>query len=121
MKFQPIQFSELKFNIANKTITDGNSMVMIEVSLPTLHKEMEELCNEITEDFKSTGFLRSGKVIDIRPIKGNVKEHTGDYRQDSLLILSDYCKVDPIKRIQAYQFIKWTSDFITNYKSDYKS
>ena len=112
-KFQVINFNELL------GLNDSEAIVMTEVLIPESVEEKEAMLKEINDDFKLEGFLKDGEVIDIRTIKGNVNEESGDYRIDSLLVLSSGTVVHHIKRIGTYPFIKWISDFVANCRKDY--
>jgi len=81
---------------------------------------MQELLETINEIFKTDGFINSeGSIIDIRPIKGNVREATGDYRIDSILMYGEKTNLLLKQMREKYYFIKPTQDFIVNFKSDY--
>jgi len=106
-----IRFSELE------NYNDTESFVWLGLIMPTNDAEIKSTYNEITEWLLAEGFIKNGKVIDIKQITGNVLGKKG--RIDQLVILSNGCSgLHPIKRLQT-QDMKWTSDFIVNYAKDY--
>ena len=118
--FQPIQFSEILKKI--EKYNNENSAIMTGVSLEDTAEQMQELLEIINEKFKASGFLNSeGSIADIRPIKGNVREETGDYRKDSILIFGEKTNLQS-KQMEYgsdYYFIKRTQDFVVNFRDDY--
>ena len=117
--FQPIQFSKL---LDIEKYNNENSAIMTGVSLEDTAEQMQELLDIINEKFKASGFLNSeGSIADIRPIKGNVREETGDYRKDSILIFGEKTNLQS-KQMEYgsdYYFIKRTRDFVVNFRDDY--
>jgi hypothetical protein len=56
-------------------------------------------------------------------LTGNVREHTGDYRTDLVLIFDKKSQVDvgrlAMWRLRTGGYIKWVEDFLVNYAEDY--
>ena len=104
-----IEFQDLeKYN-------DTNSFVWLGLLLPNNKKEIKALCEEITEWLLAEGFIKTGKIKNLLNIVGNVKND----RNDVLVIFNKGCGgLHPLKRL-CRDDMKWTSDFIYNYASDY--
>ena len=110
-KENTIAFAELE------NYNDSNSFVWLAMLLPTTEAEIKATCEEITEWLLEKGFISKGSVIDLKNISGNIAGAGG--RNDVLVILSKDCGgLAPLKRLQTDD-MKWTSDFIINYASDY--
>jgi len=112
------KFKNVNFHEIDEKYDDSNSLVMIGLSLPDI-SEREELMNSIDEWLKQMNLYTSGKLTDLRIIKTNVKESTGDFRQDVLLVFDGVTEFNPSVRLKLSNDIKWTSDFLNNYKDDY--
>ena len=107
MKTNPIKFSELeKFN-------DSNSAVMMATEFPEGFdfKEVDEFLSE------ELGFSKGKNLIGVHFIDGNVNGDDG--RKDWLLEFDhEEVQFNPIARLN-FPDLKWTSDFIDNYRKDY--
>jgi len=105
-----IEFKDLK------NYNDSNSVVLCGIIPDCEPADVEEF-------FHKTGFTtESKKVTELRHLSDNVKGDEG--RSDILVIMSEEGSCNPFVRIQLSQggpSIKWTSDFIDNYKQDYIS
>lgn len=107
-----ISFSELKEGINNGTYNDVNNPVW----LGLLVKE-EEL-PDMTNVFRDLGLIEQhDSVTGFRNITGNVLGDRG--RHDVMLEISGNGIINPIARLMI-EGLKWSSDFIVNYKDDYE-
>lgn len=103
-----IEFKDLK------NYNDSNSVMLL---------GMEASVEDVNNFFKEVGFFRNGKeCIELAHLSDNVKGEDGRY--DLLVITNTEGDFDPIVRLKL-NFggvpVKWTSDFIDNYKEDYIS
>ncbi|WQJ53496.1 MAG: hypothetical protein [Wendovervirus sonii] len=106
--FEPIEFSQL----AN--FTDGNSIVMLSV----LFNEQKEEIDQVDEWFHEIKLIPADShVTDLRHIVENVLGEDG--RSDYLICFSN-CVPSPLVRLKYGHDLKWTSDFMDNYREDYK-
>lgn len=65
---------------------------------------------------KNLGFLpASAKIIDMRKISGNI---LGDDGRTDVLFITEPTAFQPLARLQI-EGLKWTSDFIQNYRNDF--
>lgn len=91
---------------------DSNSVVW--TALVMRDEDMQPM----NEWFHQIGFIPEGKnLIDWKKVSGNVMGDQG--RSDILLIFDrEDLQFNPIVRLQIGE-IKWTSDFIDNFRKDY--
>ena len=104
-----ISFGELsKFN-------DSNSAVLVAMTLEK-DDDITNLNNLLSNEI---GFSKGKNLIGVHRITGNV---LGDDGRTDWLLEFDNEDVDfnPIARLRCGRYIKWTSDFVVNYKDDYK-
>lgn len=103
-KLDTISFSEIKGKY-----NDSNSFVILALLASKQDKD------EIETWLKEIGFLgQNVKILKMFDISGNVKR---DGRQDVLFVV-DKPEFNPLVRLRTND-IKWTDDFIVNYKQDY--
>lgn len=103
----------IPFKQVREQYNDSNSIVCI--NLLTYQEELTDIDNYLSEQ----GLFNKGSMIEMRKIADNKNGDEG--RSDVLFILKDNTTVDPIKRLILRDIgIMWTSDFIDNYKCDYK-
>lgn len=105
-----ISFDELeKFN-------DSNSAVLLGIEFEEgddFSKLKDFLTNEL-------GFSKGKNLIGVHRITGNVKGDDG--RHDWLLEFdNEDVQFNYLARLQCAHTLKWTSDFIDNYREDYNS
>ncbi len=109
IKVENIKFSELqKFN-------DSNSAVMIATVFPEGFdfSEVDEFLSGVL------GFSNGKNLIRVHFISDNVKGSKG--RKDWLLEFDhEEVQFNPIARLR-FPDLKWTSDFVDNFKDDYYS
>lgn len=107
MNTNSVKFSELeKFN-------DSNSAVMIATEFPEGFdfSEVDEFLSE------QLGFSKGKNLVGIHFIEGNVRGNEG--RKDWLLEFDhEEIQFNPLARLK-FPDLKWTSDFVVNYKDDY--
>ena len=110
MKNDTILFGELsKFN-------DSNSAVLVAM---TLEKD-DDIINLNNLLSNEIGFSKGKNLIGVHRITGNVLGDDG--RTDWLLEFdNEDVNFNPIARLRCGSYLKWTSDFIVNYKDDYCS
>ena len=110
--------NEISFKELNN-FNDSNSVVLTSVSFDEMTKE--EIISEINEIFHNVGLIKEDKnVIDVKYINDNVLGE--DSRPDYLIIFdNEKSLTSPMARLQMASSVKWTSDFIDNYKTDYIS
>lgn len=108
---KPIRFAELK------QYNDSNSIVLCAITMRA--DEIPELDKFLHE----TGLLpETKKVSGVCHLSDNVLGEDG--RSDLLVELEGDGEVNPMVRIKMCMMgmsVKWTSDFIDNYKNDYIS
>lgn len=107
------QFELVNFN---DIVDDGMNVIMLGLSIEG--ESEDNLKHQINSFFTEFGLFTKGvEVVKIKKIDGNVLGDDG--RTDVLLELSDSVScINPIKRIQVGD-IKWTEDFLVNYRDDY--
>lgn len=115
-----ISFSELVSKVTKSfELNDFNTLVW--TGLLIEEETYEVTLNDITEWFKEINLIPRDSVIsEIVNITGNVRESTGDYRVDKLIKFESPTNINPLVRLNI-SGLKWTSDFIVNYKEDYIS
>lgn len=107
MIFSTIHFSDLsKFN-------DSNSLVATALELN------ESDLNDVNDFFANEVGLSEGKnLIGAYRILDNVLGDEG--RTDWLFVFdNENIQFKPLKRLALGSWVKWTSDFIDNFKNDY--
>lgn len=112
MEIKEIRFRDLeKFN-------DSNSIVVTALTLD--HSDPEEAFKQSQQFFDEIKLCPGKKVINIYFINDNVLGNNG--RPDYLFEF-DHPEIQfsPMVRLQYGRDIKWTSDFLDNFGSDYKS
>ena len=109
MNKDTISFDELgKFN-------DTNSAVLMAITLEN-DDDITNLNNFLSNEL---GFSKGKNLIGVHRILDNVKGDEG--RTDYLLEFdNDDVQFNYIARLRFGRNLKWTSDFIDNYKRDYK-
>lgn len=110
MRTDNIHFKELdKFNDRNSAVLLG-----IEFEEGDNFSELNDfLANKI-------GFSKGKNLIGVHRITGNVKGDDG--RHDWLLEFdNEDVQFNYLARLQCAHTLKWTSDFIDNYREDYNS
>lgn len=103
-----IEFKDLK------NYNDNNSVVLL---------GMEATVEDVNKFFKEVKFFTNGKeCVELAHLSDNVKGDDGRY--DLLVITNEEGSFNPIVRLMLNHGgvpVKWTSDFIDNYKEDYIS
>lgn len=114
--FTDMQFSSIVESLQNGTLNDNNSFVITGLLL-----DADEI--SLVESFlrDEVNFLPAEmSITGAASIKGNVCEHTGDYRHDIIFFTDNQGSLNPMARLRIAQMgVKWTSDFVDNYRSDY--
>lgn len=114
--FTDMQFSSIVESLQNGTLNDNNSFVITGLLL-----DADEI--SLVESFlrDEVNFLPAEmSITGAAAIKGNVREHTGDYRHDIIFFTDNQGSLNPMARLRIAQMgVKWTSDFVDNYRSDY--
>ena len=114
--FTEMDFSSIVESLQNGTLNDNNSFVIVGLLL-------EESDLQAVESFlrDEVHFLPAEmSITGAASIKGNVREETGDYRHDIIFFTDNQGSLDPMARLRLSQMgVKWTSDFVDNYRSDY--
>lgn len=113
--FTEMQFSTIVESVNNGSMNDSNSFVIVGLLLS------ESELPEIESFFKDQKFIpETMNLTGAANIKGNVRESTGDYRHDVIFFTSGTGDLSPMARLLLSRMgVKWTSDFIDNYRSDY--
>lgn len=108
MSDKEIKFSELE------NFNDSESLVWTSLLM------RDEDINPMNDFFHEISLIPKGKsLIGWKKIIGNVLGEDG--RSDILLIFDHpELQINPIARLSVGHEIKWTSDFITNFRCDYK-
>lgn len=108
MNTNEVSFSELL------NYNDSNSCVMIAVEFPEGF-DFKEVDTFLSEDL---GFSTGKNLIGVHFITGNVRGKDG--RSDYLLEFDhEEVQFNPIARLKLPD-LKWTSDFVNNYRKEYK-
>ena len=112
-----INLSTIKFSELSNY---NNSIVMMGV-YPLDESETPDVC-EFFE--KESGIFSNSKVIEIKRIVSDenlvINNDPDEYnRVDWLIVFDKDDYPNPINRIAYGSWLKWTSDFIENYKADY--
>ena len=71
---------------------------------------------EVNSFLLQTGLLKEGKLVDAKNISGNILGDNG--RCDVVLFFEGAVLGNPIVRLKI-DGLKWTSDFVDNYRKDY--
>lgn len=114
--FTEMDFSSIVESLQNGTLDDNNSFVIVgllleESDLPDVESFLRDEAHFLPAEMTITGAAS---------IKGNVREETGDYRHDIIFFTDNQGSLDPIARLRLSQIgVKWTSDFVVNYRPDY--
>ena len=114
--FTEMDFSSIVESLQNGTLDDNNSFVIVgllleESELPDVESFLRDEVHFLPAEMSITGAAS---------IKGNVREKTGDYRHDIIFFTDNQGSLDPMVRLRIAQMgVKWTSDFVDNYRSDY--
>ena len=114
--FTEMDFSSIVESLQNGTLDDNNSCVIVgllleESELPAVESFLRDEVHFLPAEMSITGAAS---------IKGNVREETGDYRHDIIFFTDNQGSLDPMARLRIAQMgVKWTSDFVDNYRSDY--
>ena len=74
---------------------------------------------EVEAFLKEKGLLSAGTLVDAKNISGNVDEDK-DHRIDVVLFFKDAVFGNPVVRL-FMDGLKWTSDFVVNFRDDYVS
>lgn len=108
-----IHFRDLEAGLESGTLNDVNNPVFM-----ACIASMDD-AKDMTNFFREIGLIeQDAEVVNIQHILGNVRGEDGRY--DLLLTITGKGIVNPIKRLQVRD-LKWLSDFITNYRTDYNS
>ena len=108
-KFQPISFRECK------NLSDSVCVVMLGI----IFNNTEDEIKQVDEFFHDINLIPdTSHVTDLRTISGNVRGKEG--RTDAV-IMFDSCTPNPMARLRYGRDIKWVSDFVVNFKNDYKN
>lgn len=114
--FTEMDFSSIVESLQNGTLNDNNSFVIVgllleESELPLVESFLRDEMNFLPAEMSITGAAA---------IKGNVREETGDYRHDIIFFTDNQGSLDPMVRLRLSRMgVKWTSDFVVNYRPDY--
>lgn len=113
MNTTPISFEELRTKESENIINDCNSAVMIAVKFPK-NQDWNEVQEFLADEL---GFSKGKNLIGCRKITGNIHGKRG--RSDYLLEFDN--PTMPFNALARLRFsdIKWTSDFIDNFRKDY--
>jgi len=103
-----ILYTEVK-----KNYNDTNSLIFMGLILD------QETCSQVTSFFeKEEKLVPEGSIVDYYDITDNVAGK--NRRQDVLIVLKKDTPVNAMKRLNLSNIgVKWTSDFISNYRGDY--
>lgn len=109
-----IKFSELS------NYNDWNSIVMMGV-YPLDESDTNDVCEFFENDLK---LFEDSKVIEIKRIVSDenpvINNNPDEYnRVDWLIVFDKEDMPNAIARLNYSSWIKWTSDFMENYKEDY--
>ena len=114
--FTDMDFSSIVESLQNGTLDDNNSFVIVgllleESELPDVESFLRDEVHFLPAEMSITGAAS---------IKGNVREETGDYRHDIIFFTDNQGSLNPMVRLSLAQMgVKWTSDFVDNYRDDY--
>ena len=114
--FTDMDFSSIVESLQNGTLDDNNSFVIVgllleESELPDVESFLRDEVHFLPAEMSITGAAS---------IKGNVREETGDYRHDIIFFTDNQGSLNPMVRLSIAQMgVKWTSDFVDNYRDDY--
>ena len=114
--FTDMDFSSIVESLQNGTLDDNNSFVIVgllleESELPDVESFLRDEVHFLPAEMPITGAAS---------IKGNVREETGDYRHDIIFFTDNQGSLNPMVRLSLAQMgVKWTSDFVDNYRDDY--
>ena len=114
--FTEMDFSSIVESLQNGTLDDNNSFVIVglllkESELPDVESFLRDEVHFLPAEMSITGAAS---------IKGNVREETGDYRHDIIFFTDNQGSLNPMARLRIAQMgVKWTSDFVDNYRDDY--
>ena len=114
--FTDMDFSSIVESLQNGTLDDNNSFVIVgllleESELPDVESFLRDDVHFLPAEMSITGAAS---------IKGNVREETGDYRHDIIFFTDNQGSLNPMVRLSIAQMgVKWTSDFVDNYRDDY--
>ena len=114
--FTEMDFSSIVESLQNGTLNDNNSFVIVgllleESELPDVESFLRDEVHFLPAEMSITGAAS---------IKGNVREDTGDYRHDIIFFTDNQGSLNPMVRLSIAQMgVKWTSDFVDNYRDDY--
>ena len=114
--FTDMDFSSIVESLQNGTLNDNNSFVIVglllkESELPDVESFLRDEVHFLPAEMSITGAAS---------IKGNVREETGDYRHDIIFFTDNQGSLNPMARLRIAQMgVKWTSDFVDNYRDDY--
>ena len=114
--FTEMDFSSIVESLQNGTLDDNNSFVIVgllleESELPDVESFLRDEVHFLPAEMSITGAAS---------IKGNVREETGDYRHDIIFFTDNQGSLNPMVRLRIAQMgVKWTSDFVDNYRDDY--
>ena len=114
--FTDMDFSSIVESLQNGTLNDNNSFVIVgllleESELPDVESFLRDEVHFLPAEMSITGAAS---------IKGNVREETGDYRHDIIFFTDNQGSLNPMARLSIAQMgVKWTSDFVVNYRPDY--
>lgn len=107
INIEPIAFRELE------TYNDGNSFVITALKLENTQADAQELAKQLQE----CELCADKDVVAIRYITGNIMGEAG--RHDYLIEYKADKPLNPLTRLKFAEFVKWTSDFMDNYRKDY--
>ncbi|MBQ9254984.1 MAG: hypothetical protein IJ180_09460 [Bacteroidales bacterium] len=107
INIKPIAFEKLE------KYSDSNSIVLMGLKL----ERTEEGAKELAGQLKESGLYVGKEVTGVRYIEGNIAGEEG--RHDYLIEFDNERPINIMKRLELASFVKWTSDFINNYKHDY--
>lgn len=114
--FTEMDFSSIVESLQNGNLDDNNSFVIVglllkESELPDVESFLRDEVHFLPAEMSITGAAS---------IKGNVREETGDYRHDIIFFTDNQGSLNPMARLRIAQMgVKWTSDFVDNYRDDY--
>ena len=114
--FTEMDCSSIVESLQNGTLDDNNSFAIVgllleESELPDVESFLRDEVHFLPAEMSITGAAS---------IKGNVREDTGDYRHDIIFFTDNQGSLNPMVRLSIAQMgVKWTSDFVDNYRDDY--
>ena len=109
IKLSTIKFSELS------NYNNWNSIVMMGI-YPLNESDINDVCEFFEKQMK---LFEDNKVIEIKRIVSDKNIKDTRHRVDWLIVFDKEDTPNAMARLDYCSWIKWTSDFMENYKKDY--